>query len=438
MSVFHSAPLADPNDMAPPETGADLWWLGQAGFLIAQGGLRIVIDAYLSDSLAQKYRGTAFPHQRMMPPPVEPGALREIDWLLCTHGHTDHMDPGTIPALLAENPRARVLAPRAERARALERGVPPERLVLIDAGETFDLGGVRCTATPSAHEDLRHTPEGYLYLGYVLTGGGIALWHSGDTIPFPGLAEWLMPFRLDLALLPVNGRDAQRAANGVPGNFTLSEAMAITDAIGARGLLGHHIDLFAFNTLVREEGQRQLEASRVRAHCALAAPGLRYRVEAVARAPLSVLVVCRGNICRSPTADGILRQAIPDHHIDSAAIMSWNVGRPPHPETAAVAAARGVQLGGIVGRQICLADFNNFDLILGMDDENMDRLYAMRPAGGHARLGRLGAYASLGVESCIIDPWGQERAVFEEVFDQIKTACDRLATFVRVADSRAT
>jgi L-ascorbate metabolism protein UlaG (beta-lactamase superfamily)/protein-tyrosine-phosphatase len=430
MTILETRPLADVGRLETGD-GATLTWLGQAGFLIAQGGLRIVIDAYLSDFLAEKYRGTRFPHTRMMPPVVAPGDLTGIDWLLCTHGHTDHMDPGTIPTLLAANPGARVLAPRAERARAIERGVAEDRLVLIDAGETVDLGGVLATATPAAHEDLRRTEDGYLFLGYVLTGGGVALWHSGDTIPFPGLAEWLMPFRVDLALLPVNGRDAERAANGVPGNLTLEEAVELADAIGARAMLGHHFGLFDFNTLDPFDGARRLAGLSPRADVRLVEIHTAYRIPPIVRPPLSVLIVCRGNICRSPTADGILRAALPDHRIDSAAIMDWNVGKPPHGETMAVAAGRGIRLDTLVARQIQETDFEEFDLILGMDDHNMAAIRALQPATGRARIGRLGAFAAPGEETSIIDPWGEPRATFEAVFDQIKTACDRLAQFAR-------
>jgi L-ascorbate metabolism protein UlaG (beta-lactamase superfamily) len=275
--MLETRPLSDPNDLHA-ETGAALWWLGQAGFVISQGGLRIVIDAYLSDSLAEKYRGKAFAHQRMMAAPVAPSAVLGVDWLLCTQSHTDHMDPGTIPALLAANPGARVLAPRAERAKALERGVPEGRLHLLDAGETLDLGGVTVTATPSAHEDLKVTPSGHLYLGYVLTGGGVTIWHSGDTIPHDGLVPAVRPLGVDLALLPVNGRDAARATNGVPGNLTLEEAVALTDAIGAGAMLGHHFGLFDFNTLDPVEGAARLARLTPRAAVQLVRPQVEYRL----------------------------------------------------------------------------------------------------------------------------------------------------------------
>ena len=73
-------------------------------------------------------------------------------------------------------------------------------------------------------------------------------------------------------------------------------------------------------------------------------------------------------------------------------------------------------------------------MILGMDDHNMEAIRALRPDGGHARIGRLGAYVAPGEEDAtIIDPWGQSRDVFEAVFDQIRTACERLAQFARTA-----
>jgi L-ascorbate metabolism protein UlaG (beta-lactamase superfamily)/protein-tyrosine-phosphatase len=432
MTTVQVAPLANPDGLTADHAAA-VWWLGQAGFLIAQGGLRIVIDAYLSDSLAEKYRGKPFPHSRMMPPPVDPANLTQIDWLLCTHGHTDHMDPGTIPALLAANPAARVLTPRAEEARALERGVPPDRLVLIDVGETVDLGGVRCTATPSAHEAMTQTATGYLYLGYVLSGAGVTLWHSGDTIPWDGQAEWLAPFRVDIALLPVNGRDAQRAANGVPGNLTMTEAIALTDAIGARAMIAHHFGLFDFNTLDPAEGKRLISALPHRADVVLAAPFIAFQIAAVERKPLSVLMVCKGNICRSPTAQGCFARYVPDVAVDSAAIMDWNVGRPPHGETQTVAAARGIDLSEQRARQIRTEDFRRFDLILGMDDENMAGLMAIRPSDATAFVGRLSAFLAPGAVETIADPWGHDRAVFEDVFDQIDTATARLAQLILAA-----
>ena len=100
-----------------------------------------------------------------------------------------------------------------------------------------------------------------------------------------------------------------------------------------------------------------------------------------------------------------------------------------------MAAGRGIRLDTLVARQIRETDFEEFDLILGMDDHNMDAIHALRPEKGRARIGRLGAFAAPGEETNIIDPWGEPRATFEAVFDQIKTACDRLAQFARAGST---
>jgi L-ascorbate metabolism protein UlaG (beta-lactamase superfamily) len=241
----------------PPGDGLRLLWLGQAGFVIDIAGLRVVIDPYLSDSLAEKYRGTRYPHVRMMPPPITPDTLTGVDFVLCTHAHTDHMDPGTLPALLAANSKALLVGPRAVREAALQRsGVPESRLCLVDAGEQLALSDrVKLTATRAAHETLERDEAGHhRFLGYYIeapskAGDHIALWHSGDCVPFDGLVAEVAALRPDIALLPVNGRKPELSARGVPGNFSLSEAVEITQGIGAGEMVAHHYGLFDFNTV---------------------------------------------------------------------------------------------------------------------------------------------------------------------------------------------
>ncbi|GAA2372915.1 MBL fold metallo-hydrolase [Streptomyces cuspidosporus] len=253
---------------APEEARPDevtLWWLGQAGFALRHRDRLILIDPYLSDTLAEKYRGKLFPHRRMHPAPVAPEAIRGVTAVLCTHGHTDHMDPGTIRALLPHND-PRFIVPRAERARALERGVPATRLTGTNAGERVELDGdITVEPVPAAHEHLEHDANGdHRFLGYVLTIGGLRVYHSGDCVPYEGQPELLRALGADLALLPVNGRDAYRTDNGVPGNFTVREAAELCEAAGIPHLLCHHFGLFDFNTVdpdhAREELRRRATA----------------------------------------------------------------------------------------------------------------------------------------------------------------------------------
>ncbi|MEN9360531.1 MAG: hypothetical protein RL095_2066 [Verrucomicrobiota bacterium] len=229
-----------------------LWWLGQAGFAIRGGGLNVVLDPYLSDALAVKYAGKEFPHTRMMPPPLEAASLRGLDFWLCTHRHGDHMDGPSLHQALPVNPRCRVVLPRAEIPHALGKlGLPRDRLLPVSDGEKLPLApGFTLEAIPSCHEEIVRDAEGNShFLGYILEICGVRIYHSGDCIPYPGLAETLASRRIDLALLPVNGRDEFRGSRGVPGNFTLEEALELCREAGIPRLLGHHFGMFDFNSV---------------------------------------------------------------------------------------------------------------------------------------------------------------------------------------------
>lgn len=231
--------------------GVALAWLGQAGFLLRVGAAVVLIDPYLSNFLAVKYRGSRFPHERMMPPPIKPDGFARVDLVVCTHRHGDHMDPGTLPVLAARHPSCRFVVPAAECQHAEALGLPVERLVPADAGQTLrpmPATDLVLHPVPAAHEQLEQDAQGhYRCLGYGITACGHRLYHSGDCIPYAGLADTVRAIAPDVALLPVNGRDAARAA-GVPGNFTLGEAIALCAEAGVATMIPHHFGLFAFNT----------------------------------------------------------------------------------------------------------------------------------------------------------------------------------------------
>lgn len=275
-----AAPAPIPLRRAGVAPGAALsaWWLGQAGFLLEAGPVRLVVDPYLSDTLAVKYRGKPFPHVRMMAPPVDPAALRDVDLVLATHGHTDHLDPGTLGPLAAASPGCRFVVPAAHAELAVSRGVPADRLVPASAlAELAPLAGVRIHPLPSAHEDLAVDAAGrHLFLGYVVELGGVTIYHPGDCVPYAGLPAHLARHEVDLALLPVNGRDARRAAGGVPGNFTLEEAMELAAGCRFGAVIGHHFGMFDFNTIDPEAARARIAARPELPTFLLAGPGLRY------------------------------------------------------------------------------------------------------------------------------------------------------------------
>ncbi|MCB1331377.1 MAG: MBL fold metallo-hydrolase [Maritimibacter sp.] len=226
-----------------------LFWLGQAGFWIDTGSVRVLIDPYLSDSLARKYAGRKHDHKRMMPPPVAVDALPRPDVVLVTHGHTDHMDPDTLGPLARRFPDLPFVVPAAQERLARDRIGVDATLFLADAGQALaPVDGLRLRVLPAAHERRETDALGrHLFLGYGIEADGVKIYHSGDCVPFDGLAGAVAAFAPDIALLPVNGRDAQRLADGIPGNFTLAEAVSLAADIPY--LVPHHFGMFAFNTI---------------------------------------------------------------------------------------------------------------------------------------------------------------------------------------------
>lgn len=237
-------------------------WLGQAGFLLRLGRTRVAIDPYLSDSLAKKYRGARFPHVRMMPPPIRPEEVAPLEFVFCTHAHTDHMDPETLVPLAQANPGCRFVVPRATEATARSRGIPSQRLIAVDAGEEGSLAGeIRWHAIASAHETLAADAAGcQSYLGYILEWNGFRIYHSGDCVPYPGLGDTLRRHAVDLAILPVNGRDAERSAAGILGNFAFEEAVELCREAAIPALIPCHFGMFEFNTVDESWLDRQIAA----------------------------------------------------------------------------------------------------------------------------------------------------------------------------------
>ena len=239
--------LADIRRTAAASAGFSCWWLGQSGFLIQWQGQHLLLDPYLSDSLTRKYANTDKPHVRLSECAIDPSRLDFIDVVTSSHNHTDHLDAETLLPLLRVNPALKLVIPEANRDFVAGRlhcasGFPYG----LDAGQSLELHGFRFTAVPAAHEAIDRDEQGRChYLGYVISFGGFTIYHSGDTVRYEGMEELLRPFEVDLALLPINGRDPARR---VAGNLSAREAAELGKAIGAGCVIPCHYDMFAFNT----------------------------------------------------------------------------------------------------------------------------------------------------------------------------------------------
>jgi L-ascorbate metabolism protein UlaG (beta-lactamase superfamily) len=243
-----------------------LWWLGQSGFLVQWEGTHLLLDPYLSDSLTRKYAATDKPHVRMTARVIDPERLPAIAVVTSTHNHTDHLDPDTLLPILRTNPDVVLVIPEANRAFVAERlGVAQDVPSGLDDGVMMESGAFRITGVAAAHERHERDEQGrHRFLGYVVQVGPWTLYHSGDTVRYAGMVERLQPFRIDVALLPINGRSLERR---VAGNLDGVEAARLAHDIGARLAIPCHYEMFSFNTaapdLFVREAQRLGQRHRV-------------------------------------------------------------------------------------------------------------------------------------------------------------------------------
>ncbi len=232
-----------------PEPGqVALWWLGQSGLIVKSHLATILIDPYLSESLTAKYSGTSKPHIRMTRCPLDPSLLTMIDLVSCSHKHSDHMDPVTLTAVLKASPQAELVLPKALIGHAGQIGIESDRLVGLNHGEVYENSEkkIAVRAISAAHEGLDQNELGeFLYLSFVMEMDGVKIFHSGDTVPWEGQGE-AVGEGVDVAFLPINGRDSSR---GVPGNMTSDEAVEFAASLHARHVIPHHYDMFTFNTV---------------------------------------------------------------------------------------------------------------------------------------------------------------------------------------------
>lgn len=237
-------------DVARPAEGMDelrVWWLGQSGFLVRHGGSLLLLDPYLSESLTVKYARTDKPHTRMTERVVDPARLRGIGVVTSSHNHTDHLDAETLKPIFDANPDAEFVIPEANREFVAGRlGCDEAWPIGLDDRRTVAVAGWQFTGIAAAHNDLATDAAGrHLYLGYIIRRGPWTLYHSGDTVLYPGLSERLADAGVDVVFLPINGNRAER---GVAGNLDGREGAKLASETGARWVVPHHFEMFEFNT----------------------------------------------------------------------------------------------------------------------------------------------------------------------------------------------
>ncbi len=150
-----------------------------------------------------------------------------------------------------------------------------------------------------------------------------------------------------------------------------------------------------------------------------------------------VLFVCMGNICRSPTAQGVFRKLVAEAgletsvHVESAGTHAYHVGEPPDTRAVQAAKRRGVDIGDLCARQVTQDDFGEFDLILAMDWENLALLQQQCPRAHKHKLHLLMRFAGEHDAATVPDPYYGGPEGFNTVLDYVEDACQGLIEVVR-------
>jgi L-ascorbate metabolism protein UlaG (beta-lactamase superfamily) len=213
-------------------------WLGQSSFRFDVGERRILVDPFFADHEARLY------------PPLsvdEHGA--DVDWLLVTHEHLDHLDPHSLREVAVRSDGLTVVAPAP--LEAMVREAADVECVGVARGDHLELPGAgSLTVVPAVHG--RTVADGYTddpaFVGYVLDLDGTSVYHAGDTIVTDAVLAALAPLPVDVALLPVNGRGYFRERDDLVGNMGTRDAVGLATEVGASILVPCHWDLFRGNT----------------------------------------------------------------------------------------------------------------------------------------------------------------------------------------------
>jgi len=283
-SVLTDHTLIDDIDASRPLPGeADIWWLGQSGYVVKTTHALLYFDPYLSDSLTNKYRTTPNPHIRMTEIPVSPELIHHAQYVFASHTHTDHFDPETLMPLLAASVQAKLILPAAIANRAAEINVTADRLLPMRGGDSITVTGTAAApiaihAIPAAHPELHYTEAvGYPFLGFVVQVDGLTFYHSGDTILHSALPKQINAHgKVDVAFLPINGAKARLAPLNIAPNLNASEALTLARLNGFGLTIPHHYDMFTFNTADVNDFVDLARTTGVR--YAVLRPGSRYTV----------------------------------------------------------------------------------------------------------------------------------------------------------------
>jgi L-ascorbate 6-phosphate lactonase len=236
------------NDITAERAGrsVSLTWYGQAGFRLAAGDSRVLIDPFLTDRDDRNYR-----------PPASAADFADVSLVLCTHEHVDHLDLPFLHEFCAVNSAARIVVPLPVVEVAAAGRIDRARLAGAVPGEELHDRDVTVHPVPALHGIGGDEPVVYefssdggpvRFLGYLLEIGGVRFYHAGDCVVYPELPATLAALAPDVLMIPINGRDHMREARGIVGNMNEAEAAWLCAQVGPSYVIPMHYECIAGNT----------------------------------------------------------------------------------------------------------------------------------------------------------------------------------------------
>ena len=221
---------------------------------------RVLVDGYFSKH-----------PDRLLETPFPPSDARGLDLIAFTHEHGDHMDLEALPDLAKASPNSSFIAPSPCIKLVIQAGVSGERVIGMQPDQPVTSRGIAVHALPARHALKAGDPytfgdegaDGMVrFLGYVFRAGNIAVYHAGDTIDYDGLADALRALEVDVALVPINGRDPDRESHGIAGNLDPVEAASLAIRSGVDVVIPTHYDMFEANPGYPEELVRAVRVKK--------------------------------------------------------------------------------------------------------------------------------------------------------------------------------
>ena len=216
--------------------------MGQCGFIFNLGNKKLAIDLIVSDLY---YKGTDV-SRRVVKPPFDISDTPDLDYVLITHDHADHLDKALILELANREKPFKVIAPLHI---LTSLNIPSSCKIELEDYETYSDGDISITPIPVPHMEYKYSSKKHSeFLGYVIEYDGLRIFHGGDLVPDSKLSEAIKkkaPF--DYMFLPINGRDKKKEAKGIIGNMDGEEAIAFAISNGTSILVPTHFDFFKEN-----------------------------------------------------------------------------------------------------------------------------------------------------------------------------------------------